>query len=126
MNIDKKENKLKKFVKDHEVEFTIVGYGLTCLAVGVGIGYVCNWKPKNVASIRSKSTGKEDLAGLIELCDCVNKGTRATIVWEPPIGEPVTVAECFGKNVDRILRHGTQPDDTVVNIIYNIAKKAET
>lgn len=124
MNIDKKENKLKKFVKDHEVEFTVVGYGIACLAVGVGIGYACNWKPKGIAYIHSKSTGEEDLAALIDLCACVNKGTRATVVSTPPAGKAVTAAEYLGDGIDRVLQFGVQPDDVIDNVIINIAKKA--
>lgn len=123
----KKDNKskLKQFVKKHELAFAIAG-GAVILVAGVAIGYACTRKPTNLASIHSKSTGKEDISAMLEVAAYVDKGTRATLIWEPLPGKVCTVAEHFGEDVDMFLVNDVQPDDVISNIIFNIAKKAET
>lgn len=122
----KEDNKLKKFIKKHERVFIIAG-GVVILVAGVGIGYgIC----RNSKGILQREfdrlvVSNKAFERWLEIIDLCQKGTRETIIATNP--DVVTVAEFFGKDAARFMANSDiQPDDTVVNIIYNIAKKAET
>lgn len=110
-----KENKLKKFVKEHELAFTIAG-GAVIFIAGAGLMY---------RGYRYSSIAKEAATNWLTVIEACQKGTRDTAISN--LVEGVTVAEYFGKAADSFMAGSTvQPDDIVVNVIYNIAKKAET
>lgn len=121
----KEDNKLKKFVKKHELAFAIAG-GAVILIAGVGIGYgICRNSPSTINrefdQLVTRNKALERWVSIIEKCQ---KGTRSTSICNY---DGMTVADCFGKHTaEFIAGSNIQPDDLVVNVIYNIAKKAET
>lgn len=108
------KNKLKQFVKKHELAFAIAG-GVVILVAGVGIGYGICRNPKRML---------ERYSDVIEEC---KKGTRDIAIWNCDPNDVTTVAEVFGKNTaDFIAGSEIQPDDVLASIVYVTAKKAET
>lgn len=122
MEENKKVNKLKKFVEDHEDVIVIAG---CAVGVAAGVGLICLGlrKPKNAIDIAFEN----NMETLFKICKYVDEGTRSTEVFKPTTVAK-TVAEFFGDKADAFLKEcpHIQPDDTIANIIINIAKKAET
>ncbi len=121
MKETKKVNKLKKFVKDHEDVIAIVGCAVG-VAVGAGMIYLGLRKPKNATDIAFE----KNMDMMFKLCKYVDAGTRSTEIFEPNPGVVKTVVEYFGDQADAFLKEcpHIQPDDTIANVIINIAKKA--
>lgn len=103
VNIDKKVNKLKKFVSDHKEEITIIGYGLCSYAIGVGIGYICG-----VPTKRTREFFK--------------KGTRGVYGFDCPEDMVITVRDIFTDNFEYLHEAGIEPDDRIVSYLVSIAK----
>lgn len=120
MKENKKVDKLTKFVKDHEDVIVIAG---CAVGVAAGVGLICLGLRKPDAAVFKK----ENINVLFNLAKYVDEGTRSTEVFKPTTVAK-TVAEFFGDKADMFLKEcpHIQPDDTVANIIINIAKKAET
>lgn len=118
------DNKLKKFGKKHELAFAIAG-GAVILIAGVGIGYyVCRKSPSTINREFDRLVTRKVLERWLSVIEKCQEGTRSTSICNY---DGMTVADCFGKHaVEFIADSEIQPDDLVVNIIYNIAKKAET
>lgn len=123
MKENKKVNKLKKFVEDHEDAIVIAGCAVGLIA---GVGLICLGlrKPKSAADIAFEN----NMDTLFKICKYVDEGTRSTEVLVPAAGVTNTVSKFFGDKLDAFLEYAPhiQPDDTIANIIINIAKKAET
>lgn len=102
-NIDKKVNKLKEFVAEHELAFTIIGYGLFSYALGLGVGYCCGRPSK-------------------EFINVMKKGTRGGYALNLPEEYVKTASEVFGDAMDHVAALGIQPNDRIVDAVLVIAK----
>ena len=123
-----KDNKLKKFVKDHEFALTIAGYA-TVAVVSVGLAYlgIRSCSPAAIKRSTEELAAKDkNVAALLDVCNLVDAGTRASIVFTP--NTAVTVAEYISDVADEFYQTypDIQPDDIIANAIINIAKKTET
>ena len=123
-----KKNKLKKFVKDHEFALTIAGYA-TVAVVSVGLAYLGIRSCSHTAIKRSTeelAANDKNVAALLDVCNLVDAGTRASIVFTPD--KITTVAEYIGSDAEEFFQTypDIQPDDIIANAIVNIAKKTET
>lgn len=122
----KKESKLKKFVEKHEDALAIAGCAVG-IAVGVGlIVYGCRMPTTiNTKSLEKLAAKDKNVAKLLEICNAVDAGTAGTTI--ETLTKAVTVAEFFGEHAECFIDGSNYKlDDIVVNVIYNIAKKAET
>lgn len=109
------KNKLKQFVKKHELAFAIAGGAV--IVAGAGLMYYCGYK--------YSSNAKKAASNWLHVIEACQKGTRDTAIWTHDPDNAVTVAEFFGKHAaDFMAGSEVQPDDIVASIIYNIAKKA--
>lgn len=101
---NKKENKLKKYIADHEEEILIVGYGLCAYLIGIGIGRVCFGPSKEVKNIWKTST----------------RGVYPAMV---PADKVMTALEIFGsKAFENGEMFEIQPTDKVIGTLWCIAK----
>lgn len=120
------KNKLKQFVKKHELAFAIAG-GAVIFVAGAGLMYlgfrgITDIKMKDLKRIAGKN---KNVDSLLEICDAIGKGTAGHTI--ETLTAPVTVAEFFGEHAECFIDGSRyQLDDTVATIIYSIAKKAET
>lgn len=125
----KEDNKLKKFVKDHELAFAITG-GTVIFIAGACIGGKVYMRSRmgrmqHARNLEALASMNKHVKGLLEVCKLCDAGTRCTSFYAP--SNTITVAEWFGDNLDAFIEGSNiQPDDIVTNVIYNIAKKAET
>lgn len=103
-NNEKKANKLKKFVTDHEEEILIIGYGIGSYLLGVGIGYICGRPSK-------------------ELREFFKMGTRGVYPCYQPADKVLTAAEFFSPEaLEGAEKLGVQHGDRIVGALFSIAK----
>lgn len=118
------KNKLKQFVKKHELAFAIAG-GAVILVGVFGLTYLGLSKANNITMSDLKKLAAKDksvarLFELAELCDAATAGTSIETFTKT-----MTIAEYFGEYAEHFMAGSTyQPDDIVANVIFNIAKKA--
>ena len=102
-NIEKKENKLKKFVSDHKEEIIDVSCRLCYYAIGIGVGYFLGRPGKRMREF-------------------YKKGTRGVYGFDGPEDVVVTAGELFGDNFKYLHEAGVEPDDQIVSFMFSIAK----
>ena len=123
---DNKLTKLKNFAEKHELAIAIAGGAVICVASAglMYLGYrsVTNISMKDLKRIAGKD---KNVGSLIAISDCLKRGTAGHTIARSTV--PVTIAEYFGDYAEEFMKGSKyQSDDIIVDIIYNIAKKAET